>query len=205
MAPNSLNAECGQCWSARISNPRSALSRQGGPLLGLFALFSSRDTPMRLHNKALVEAALFRSNSTVLTFAYCDRHSRAPFGLSWSDFKELICDPLCVEEGAFREWLRRQERKKVWPCHQLMAEARRSQGRPSNLIDEATEVIEELDVTGKLTSSMRNKEVHALVQMARPSLCEVSEETVRRARKQAHSGSAGRSSRSVANRPRHRK
>ncbi|MGD0533698.1 MAG: hypothetical protein ABSA62_15940 [Methyloceanibacter sp.] len=33
--------------------------------LDLFALFSSHDTPLRLHNKALIEAALFPSNSTV--------------------------------------------------------------------------------------------------------------------------------------------
>jgi hypothetical protein len=51
--------------------------------LGLFAIFSSRDTPMRLHNQALIEAALFPSNSTVLTFAYVDRHSQAPFGFAW--------------------------------------------------------------------------------------------------------------------------
>src|SRR5271167_3937914 len=57
--------------------------------IGLFALFSSRDTPMRLHNQALYEAALFPSNSTVLTFAYVDRHPGAPFGISWSDLKEL--------------------------------------------------------------------------------------------------------------------
>jgi hypothetical protein len=37
--------------------------------LALFAVFSSRDTPMRLHNLALIEAALYPSNSAVLTFA----------------------------------------------------------------------------------------------------------------------------------------
>jgi hypothetical protein len=65
--------------------------------LALFAILSSRDTPMRLHNPALIEAALFPSNSTVLTFAYCERHAQAPFGLSGSELKELSRDPLCLD------------------------------------------------------------------------------------------------------------
>jgi hypothetical protein len=137
--------------------------------LGLFALFSWRDTPMRLHNRELCEAALFPSNSTVLTFTYVDRNPRAPFGLSWSDLKELTRDPLCVEERAFRGWLRNQERKKAWPCHRVAGGARRPQGRPSNLIDDAIEAIEELDANGKLTPSMRNKEA-ALVSATDPRL-----------------------------------
>jgi hypothetical protein len=64
--------------------------------IGLFALFSSRDTPMRLHNQALYKAALFPSNGTVLTFAYVDRDPRAPFGISWLDLKELTRDPLSL-------------------------------------------------------------------------------------------------------------
>jgi hypothetical protein len=152
--------------------------------IGLFALFSSRDTPMRLHNQALYEAALFPSNSTVLTFAYVDRDPRAPFGLSWSHLKELTRDPLCLEEKHFRTWLRKQERKKVWPCHEV-GEVRVSPGRPSHLKDETIAVLEELNAQGKLKPSMLNKEVHALVQKARPSLRKVSSETVRRARKDA--------------------
>ena len=77
--------------------------------LALFALFSSRDTPMRLHDLGLIEAALFPSTSTVLTFIYCDRHAKAPFGLSWSDLKELTRDPLCLDEKQFGRWLRGQE------------------------------------------------------------------------------------------------
>jgi hypothetical protein len=75
--------------------------------------FSSRDTPMALHDRALVEAALFPPTSTVLTFVYCARHAKAPFGLSWLNFKELTRDPLCLEEKQFGRWLRSQERKKA--------------------------------------------------------------------------------------------
>jgi hypothetical protein len=154
--------------------------------LGLFALFSSRDTPMRLHNRALIEAAaLFPSNSTVLMFAYCDRHSQAPFGLSWSDLKELTRDPLCLDEKCFGSWLRNQERKKEWPCHELGGQTRGPPGRPSDAIDDAIEVIEELSAKGELTPSTPSKEVHALLRSARPSFRNVSEETVRRARKRA--------------------
>jgi hypothetical protein len=62
---------------------------------------------------ALVEAALFPPTSTVLTFVYCARHAKAPFGLSWLNFKELTHDPLCLEEKQFGRWLRSQERKKA--------------------------------------------------------------------------------------------
>jgi hypothetical protein len=153
--------------------------------IGLFAVFSSRDTPMRLHNLALIEGALFPPNSTVLTFAYCERHPQAPFGLSWSDLKELSRDPLCIDEKSFRRWLRNQERKKDWPCHELGRETRRPPGRPSRLIDEAIEAIEELSAKGELMPSTPNKVVHDLLRSARPSLRNISEETVRRARKQA--------------------
>ena len=59
--------------------------------------------------RAIIEAALFPRNSTVLTFVYCARHSQAPFGLSWSDLKELTRDPLCLDEKQFGHWLRNQE------------------------------------------------------------------------------------------------
>ena len=191
---------------ARCASPDFCASRSYRFLrsgrLGLFAVFSSRDAPMRLHNKALIEAALFPANGTVLTFVYVDRDPRAPFGLRWSDLKELTRDPLCIEERAFRVWLRQQERKKAWPCHRVAGEVRRPKGRPSDLIDDAIEAIEELDANGKLTLSMPNKEVHALVQLTRTSLRKVSEETVRRARNQAnvHNGSRDRPTQS-ANRP----
>jgi hypothetical protein len=102
--------------------------RQGE--LALFALFPSRDTPMRLYSLALIEAALCPPNSTVLTFAYCERHSQAPFGLSWSDLKELSRDPLCLNGKEFRRWLRRQEYEKQWPCHASTARTRNPRGRP---------------------------------------------------------------------------
>ena len=134
-----------------------------GGELALFAVFSSRDTPMRLHNLALIEGALFPSNTTVLTFAYCERHAQAPFGLSWSDLKELSRDPLCLDEKCFRRWLSSQERKKEWPCHELGGDVRRPPGRPSRLIDDAIEAIEELSAKGDLTPSTPTKVVHALL------------------------------------------
>jgi hypothetical protein len=110
--------------------------------IDLFAIFSSRDTPMRLSNKTLVEAAMLPPNSTVLTFAYVDRHFQAPFALSRSDLKELTRDPLCVEERAFRGWVRKQERRKSWPCHQEEDHVGRSRGRPSDLMCRVVEIIE---------------------------------------------------------------
>ena len=156
--------------------------------LDLFALFSSRDTPMRLHNKALIEAALFPSNSIVLTFAYVDRSSQAPFGLSWSDLKELTRDPLCVEERAFRELGEKARAKEVLAMPSAEGHVRHSRGRPSDLMGRVVEVIEELHSNGKLTSSMRNKEVQALVQKFLPRGCTASIETVRLARKEAQIG-----------------
>ena len=108
--------------------------------LALFAIFSSRDTPIRLTNKALIEAALFPDSSAVLTFAYVDRHAQAPFFLSKSDLKELIRDPLCVEKRGFWSWVKKQEGKKSWPCHQN--NSRRPRGRPSGLKARVVEIIE---------------------------------------------------------------
>jgi hypothetical protein len=150
----------------------------------LFALFSSRDTPMRLHDLGLIEAALFPPNSTVLTFAYCARHAKASFGLSWSDLKELMRDPLCLDEKQFGRWLRSQERKKAWPCHASEVQTRKPPGRPP-LIDEAIEAIEELIAKGELSPIAPVKVMHARLRRARASLREISEETVRRARNQA--------------------
>ena len=76
------------------------------------------------------------------------------------------------------------ERKKEWPCHELGGDVRRPPGRPSCVIDDAIEAIEELSAKGDLTPSTPTKVVHALLRSARPSLRNVSEETVRRARKQ---------------------
>ena len=118
-----------------------------------------------------------------MTFAYIDRHQQSPFGLAWSDLKELTRDPLCLEEKPFRAWLRKEERKKTWPCH-LFGNVSLPPGRPSRLRDETIEVLEELSAKGRLLPSMLNKQVHVLVREARPSLRTVSEETVRRARKQ---------------------
>jgi hypothetical protein len=151
--------------------------------LDLFALLSSRDKPTRLHNQALIEAAWFPPNSTVLTFCHVDRRPGAPFTLSWRELKELTRDPLCVEEKAFCGWLKRETRKKAWPCHKAEGKTRTSRGRPSKL-DEAIEVIKQLKTKGEITPSMRTKEVHALVEGTRPSLKPISLETVRRAGKE---------------------
>ena len=154
-----------QAMAAAEALRRPILSGQ----IGLFAVFSSRDTPMRLNNKALIEVARLPPNSTVLTFAYVDRHSQASFGTSRSDLKELTRDPLCVEERAFRGWVRKQERRKSWPCHQEEDHVGHSRGRPSDLMGRVVEIIEELHSSGKITPSMRNKEVQALVQKFFPS------------------------------------
>lgn len=153
--------------------------------LGLFAVLSSRPTPMRIHNSDLLDAALLPRGSKVLTFVYCDRQLGAPFGLSWPEFKELMKDPLCLEVKPFRAWLRQTEKRRNWPCHSVEPR-RQSHGRPSKLRDDVIEIIEELDKEGRLSGSMLNKQVQALVQSSRPSLREVSEETVRRARKEAN-------------------
>jgi hypothetical protein len=148
--------------------------------LDLFAIFSSRDAPVRLYNQTLIEAALFPRNSTVLTFAYIKRRAGAPFGLPRRDLEELARDPLCVGKKAFRSWLKKEARKKAWPCHEAEVEARKLRGRPSKF-NELVELIKQLKATGEITPSMRTKEVHALVQEARPSLRPISTETVRRA------------------------
>jgi hypothetical protein len=151
--------------------------------VALFALFSSRDTPMRLHDLGLIEAALFPSTSTVLTFIYCGRHAAAPFGLCWSDLKELTRDPLCLDEKQFGRWLRSEERKKAWPCHASKDQAHQLPGRPS-LIDEVIEALEELIAKGDLSPTDPVKVMHARLRRARPLLREIAPETVRRARNQ---------------------
>lgn len=57
-------------------------------------------------------------------------------------------------------------------------------GRPP-LIDEVVEAIEELIAKGELSPTAPVKVMHARLQRTRPSLGEISEETVRRARNQA--------------------
>jgi hypothetical protein len=152
--------------------------------LCLFAMLSSRDAPLRLYDKSLVEAAVCPPN-TVMTFAYIDRHPCAPFGLAWSDLRELTRDPLCLERVAFCRWLKKQERKRMWPCHSVSGLTRRPPGRPPLVVDEAIEVIEQLSAKGEITPSVPNKVVQHLIQQARPSLRNISIDTVRRARKQA--------------------
>jgi hypothetical protein len=153
----------------------------------LFAVLSSRDLPMRLHNRALINAALFPSTSIVLTFAYIDRQFQAPFGHSWSDLKELTRDPLCVKQRAFRIWMKKQERKKAWPCHQANDSVPRSRGRPSDLMANVIGIIEDLHSKGKFTPAVPNKEVQALVQKAFLPGRGPSPETVRLARKEVES------------------
>ena len=155
--------------------------------LELFALLSSHKEPTRIYQQPLIEAALFPDNDTVLTFCHVNRRRGAPFGLSRRDFEELMRDPLCVEQSAFRGWLKSQERKKAWPRHQLNDNTHAARGRPPRLRDQAIEVIEELQAKGRVTPSMSNKEVHILVAKARPSLKGISPDTLRRARKDVSS------------------
>lgn len=149
--------------------------------VALFAIFSSRDTPMRLHDRGLIEAAAFPPHSKVLTFAYCARHPKAPFGLSSSELNELTGDPLCVDKKQFERWMRSEERKKAWPCHFPANETRNLPGRPA-LMGEVIDVIAELMAKGELSPSDPIKVVHDRVQRARPSMHNISQETVRRAR-----------------------
>jgi hypothetical protein len=118
------------------------------------------------------------------------RRSTLPstLGLSQSDLKELTRDPLCVEERGFRGWVRKQERRKSWPRHQDEDHARRSRGRPSDFMGRVVEIIAELHSDGKITASMRNKEMQTLVQKFFPSGCGPSLETVRLARKEVEIG-----------------
>lgn len=148
--------------------------------LGLYADLSTRQTPRRL-SLALCEGATKPSDGGVLTFIYLDRLRLVPIGLSWPEIKELTQDPLCVDEKAFRSWLRREERKKAWPCHRSTSTAsRRKRGRPRKQ-DKIIEVLKDLVAKEKLEGSMQVKQVHALVEEADPSLPSVSDETVRRA------------------------
>lgn len=153
--------------------------------LDLFVVLTSRPTPLRLHDQRLIEAALCPANSTILTFRYIDRHVQAPFGLSRRDLAELTQDPVCVEEAAFKAWLRKEERKKAWPCHQEdgVSVRRRTVGRPA-LLPGVIDLIEELGKKGEITSSMLDKEVHARVQKANPAFKDLSFETTRKARKE---------------------
>jgi hypothetical protein len=135
--------------------------------------------PVRLNDQDLVEAAArFARKSMVLTFAYIDRDPRAPFHLAWHDFEELTRDPLCLEELAFRAWLKKEKEQS---CYQS-GEPRKPRGRPSRLRDEVEEVLHDLIKKGDVTPSTGNKQVHHLVQQARGSLRKISPDTVRRAR-----------------------
>lgn len=152
--------------------------------LSLYAVFSFRAEPLWLYDRELVYAALYRG-AVVLSFAYIDQHYRAPFGLDSSDLKELTRDPLCLKEKPFQAWLRNEASKKTWPC-QLVGVVRRQPGRPPRLREEVIEVLQEMSLRGELSSSTPDKEVLARVQDSRPSLRNVSNDTYRRARKQAN-------------------
>jgi hypothetical protein len=81
--------------------------------IGLFALFTDRSEPVRLTDRDLLTAGLMpEKTDTVITFAYIDRMSGAPFSLSWKQISELRLDPLCISSAELNEWLQSQYRKK---------------------------------------------------------------------------------------------
>jgi hypothetical protein len=154
----------------------------GSGELGIYADLSSRENPRRL-DRELREAARHPSDGAVMTFVYIGRPSTEtePFGLSRSDVKELIHDPLCIDEEEFRAWLKRERQKKDWPCHHAVSGApRRRPGRPSKW-EKVIEVLEELVAQGELVPGVPVKEAHFLVQQARSWPEGLSAETVRRA------------------------
>jgi len=157
------------------SRLREAIFRQQ---LELYAMLSP-GPPIRLLDAALFEEAFF-TEKEVLTFNHIVRHRMRRFGLCWQDLKKLSRDPLCLDENAFRKWLRQEVRKSA-RAHNGAGSA--PPGRPSEKRSEVLKAIEQLDAQGRLEPGMRNKEVHALVQKLLPSL-EISRDTVRRARNQ---------------------
>ena len=147
--------------------------------LGLHADLSSLGKPRRL-SPQLCQAAIRPKDGTVLTFAYIVRHPMAPFDVSWSVLKQLPQAPLLIEEQALSDLLKKEEEKKASPCHAIGANSGKPRGRPRK-IDDVIKALEELDETGEFKSSLMLKQIRDLVQKARPSLANVSIETVRRA------------------------
>ena len=145
----------------------------------IYAEFVS-ERPKRL-SPEIWQAGIRRNGQGLPTLAYIDRHVMAPFGLPWTVAKELRQAQLLVNKDAFRAWLRKEMRKKAWPCHTSGVSPKRGRGWPRDLRDGVIEILENLIETKKLTSSARRKRIRELVQKARPSLAKVSMETVLRA------------------------
>jgi len=143
----------------------------------IYAEFVS-EGPRRL-SPEIWQAGIRRKGQGLPTLAYIDRHVMAPFGLPWPVVKELRKAPLLVNKQAFRAWLRKEERNKAWPCHGALRAKR--PGRPPDTIESVIEVLDELNETGELKSSMELKQILHLVQKERSSLRDVNKETVRRA------------------------
>ena len=87
--------------------------------------------------------------------------------LTWKEFNRLICDPLCLEERNFRAWLKREARKRAWPCH-MANPVRRRPGRPLEKRDAVEALINRLGSQGKITPQMSIKEICKLVAKAKP-------------------------------------
>lgn len=164
------------CAAAAAQDLRPAILNQD---LELYALLSSA-TPTRLADQDLIEAALF-STKEVMTFYRIESH-RKSFGLSGRDLKKLARDPLCLDEKAFRAWLKKQAAKRA-RTHKAPGEAWKSPGRPGEKRQHAVEALEQLDAKGKLRPEMSNPQLHALMKRTHPSL-KMAVDTLRRARQQ---------------------
>lgn len=164
------------CAVAAAQDLRRAILKQH---LELYALLSSA-TPTRLADNGLIEAALF-STKEVMTFYRIESH-RKSFGLSGRDLKKLARDPLCLDEKAFRAWLKQQVAKRARTL-KAAGEAWKSPGRPSEKRSKAIDALEVLHGKGKLRPEMSNQQLQALMKRTHPSL-KMSLDTLRRARQQ---------------------
>ena len=147
-------------------------------IITVYAEFASEG--LRALSPEIWQAGIRRKGQGLPTLAYIDRHVMAPFGLPWTVAKELRQAPLFLNKQAFRTWLRKEMRKKAWPCHAIGANSEKPRGRPRKR-DDIIKVLEELDETGEFKSSLMLKQILHLVQKERSSLRDVSKETVRRA------------------------
>jgi hypothetical protein len=147
-------------------------------VITVYAEFASEG--LRALTPEIWQAGIRRKGQGLPTLAYIDRHVMAPFGLPWTVAKELRQAPLFLNKQAFRTWLRKEMRKKAWPCHAIGANSEKPRGRPRKR-DDIIKVLEELDETGELKPSMKIKQIHALVQKHLSAVLKFSEETTRRA------------------------
>ena len=155
--------------------------------LDLYAYLHLDVEPRRLTLEQCQSAAQLKDGS-VLSFFNIVRMKGTPIDLSWSETRKLAQNPLCINEKAFRDWLKMEARKTAWPCHGAPLPKRRRGAPPK--IDEVMEIIEQLKALGKLRmkcecrSSLKLETIHELVLKQAPHLSKPKAEiieTVRRA------------------------